>query len=683
MGKPVSIRWEMATAAAAYAGLAVIFTWPVALSLDRSVAGFEGRDSFQHIWLLWWFREALLSQRQAVAQVDVLYFPQGATHSVLWMHPLTPLLGLPLTVFFGPRLTYNLVLLISFVLTGTVGYLLTRLLVRQRWVAFVGGLIIAFAPHRLGHALAGHLLLVVDFALPLYVLALWLWLKRPSRQLSALYTVSLVLVLLSHPNFVGYFVLIVTPILLVSYWLRGGRISRQRWSQLLLAWLIAGLAYLPFAWPALMELAGGRLAYLQPGDVGEHSADLLSFVAPSPFHPLWKGNPPRLITLVLDGARAMEEGFNYVGLVALILAAIAALRMPAQAAPWVVIAGLAALLSLGPALKLAGHTTLITMPYAWVGQLPFFSWSRTPGRLMSTAMLAIGVLAALGSARVMGWRRGRRFQWVLGVALAGLIVFEYLPGWPFPIDSQSISPYYYQLAQVPAEGGLLDMPVSGSRRASNYAMFYQTVHHRPLVGGYIERDPPGTEELRLFADRLLSPSSFSVEAFMAPTPPERAAILGDMGVTQVVAHPALMTDRAARATLSFMPEVLGEPTYADDDLMAWRVSSGDVSLPPHTLLLAEEGWEPAGEGFTIRLNQEGLLFVYAARPGSVVLSLEANESTIAGTELWVGGLGPFSADAERLRFRIPLQLKRGLNWLPFRLTGCEKCSMEFSRIGVE
>jgi len=680
--REVRIGRELALVAPAYALLTVVVTWPVSIHLSDSVAGFEGRDSFQHVWLFWWFWEALLNKHQPASQVSMLYFPTGASHPVLWLHPLVPLLGLPLTGSFGPALTYNLVLLISFVVAGILGYLLTRLLVGQAQAAFIGGLILAFAPYRMGHALAGHLLLIFDVALPLYVLALWLWLKRPSPQLSALYTVSLILVLLSHPNFVGYFLLLITPILLMTYWLKRGESAWWQGKRLFLFWLISGLAFLFFALPTLLELGGGRLAYLQPGDVGEHSADLVSFFTPSPFHPFWKKNPPTFTMQQFDRPSAMEEGFNYVGLAALILIGVSVWRRRSEARLWLVVGLLAMLFSLGPTLKVGGRATQFVMPYTLISNLPFFSWSRTPGRLTMTTMLAVSILGALGLACIMRWCRQGQCRWGLLVVLTGLIIFEYLPVWPFPVDFRPVSPYYHRLGQVQVQGGLLDMPVSGSRRASNYAMYYQTVHHKPLVGGYIERDPPGTEELRLFADRLLSPSGFSDNALLELTPLQRVTILRDLGVTEVVAHPALMTDRAARATLSFILDLLEEPYYVDDDLMAWHVPPTEVALPTYALFLAEKGWEVAREGSQVRLKQQGLLFIYAATAGPATLTIESEGGSSSGQQLWVGDFGPLVVNGEDMRHYVPLDLEAGLNWFVFDLEDCGECWADFSRISI-
>ena len=679
----VYIKKELFWASLAYTTLAFIITWPLVPQLFKAVGGFEGRDSFQHVWLFWWFWEALLNKQQLPAEVSVLYFPQGSSHPVLWLHALIPLLGLPLTNLLGPTATYNLFLLFSFVITGIAGYLLSRVITRRWQAAFIGGLIFAFAPNRLGHTLAGHQLLAFNAALPLYTLALYLWLKRPTWRVSSLYIIALILVLLTHPNFIGYFLPLVTAVMFITHWLKHSRFSRKHWQNLFLSWLIAGLVFLPFVWPTLVEFTAQELTYLQPDDVGEHSADLISFFAPSPFHPIWGGQAPSFATSVLDRPRALEEGFNYLGLAALILTGLALWRKWSPAGPWLVMAILAGLLSLGPSLKVGGQSTELSMPYSLLVNLPFFSWSRTPGRFNMTTMLAISILAAIGLAWLIEKYHQDIVRWSLLLGLTGFIIVEYLPMWPFPVDARSISPYYYQLPLAQAQQGLIDMPVSGSRRASNYAMYYQTVHHRPLVGGYIERDPPGTEELRLFADRLLSPPPIGDDIVLMPSLAQRIAILGDLAVSEIAAHRSLMTDQAARATLSFMPTLLGDPYYTDDDLLAWRVPFTTETIQPYTLLLAENGWEAVNQERSLRLKKEGLLFIYAAHSGSAILTIELLGHPSEQPQLWVGDFGPLSTEDENSQYQIPFHLRAKLNWVPFHLTDCEKCEIDFLRVLIK
>ena len=162
------------------------------------------------------------------------------------------------------------------------------------------------------------------------------------------------------------------------------------------------------------------------------------------------------------------------------------------------------------------------------------------------------------------------------------------------------------------------MPVTGSRRASNYAMFYQTTHRQPLAGGYIERDPLGTVELKEFLNQLVSP--ISDQTIMAlPTAAERRATLAALHIDQVIAHTDLMTDSAAKDTLAYLPELLGEATYTNEELRVYPVSPDTADLPSLLILPDQENWEVVHDGGAIRLKETGYFFLYADAPTCLTL----------------------------------------------------------------
>ncbi|MCG3206829.1 MAG: hypothetical protein FOGNACKC_00428 [Anaerolineae bacterium] len=679
--KPKNFNLTPLAALAAYTGLALLLTWPVAGRLAGVVGGFDGRDSFQHVWLNWWFWEALLNRQQLPAHVTAIYFPYGANHPVLWLHPLVNLLSLPLTGTIGPTAAYNLLLILSISLTGLTAYLLAFDLTRQPHAAFLGGLIFALAPNRLGHLAAGHQLLAFGLALSLYALALRLWLRRPTRRVTALLVLSLLLVLLTHPNFIGYFLLPVTAVLIPGHWWSKGWFTRRQWQQLLAAGLLAGLLFLPFAWPFAADLATHGLTYLDPQDPGEHSADLLSFITPSPFHPLWRESPPAWLTAVLDRPRALEEGFNYLGLAALALAGLAVWRRWRQVREWALLALLSGLLSLGPTLKFNGIDTGLPLPYALLVNLPFFSWSRTPGRLNMTTMLAFSVIAAAGA----GWllARYRPARWPLTLALTAFIAAEVLPLWPFPVDARPVSPYTATLAQTNRSTGLLSLPVTGSRRASNYAMADQTIHRHPLAGGYIERDPPGTVELKEFLNGLVTPLPEQT-VFAAPTAAERRAVLVDLGLGPVVTQTPLMTDRTARAQLDYLPRLLGAPQYTDEQVQAYTLPAAGADLLPQLFLLPDtENWEVLADGNALRLKKSGFFFIYQAEPGCATLALRpVNPSTAVALNWQLNNslvkTGMIQTGSPQ--FLADLPLRRGLNTI--RLTTSPEQELDLARIEI-
>lgn len=438
-----------------------------------------------------------------------------------------------------------------------------------------------------------------------------------------------------------------------------------------LGWLVAAnllalLLFLPFAWPTLRRSGQGELAYLTPGSLTEHAADLLALGMPSPYNPLLArlGLVPAFSQAVIDSPRDLEEQLVYPGLVVVALATLAVWRRWPAARAWLVLAVATALLSLGPLLKIGGRVSSVPLPYTWLAQLPFFGWSRAPGRLNETVMLALAVLAALGAGWLLGRKAGR--AWLVP-ALALLVLAEYLVVWPFPTDIRPVPAYYRALAGESLAGGVLEMPVVGSRRASNYAMYYQTIHQHPLAGGYIERDPPGTVALKEFLNGLLSPLPPQT---VLPLPDEagRRAILAGLGIERVIAQPELMTDRAARSTLDYLPQLLGRPVFEDNRLRVYAIQPGpELSVGSGWQVMTDqEQWEVVQDGAALRLKEAGYLFFYGPEPAAVELRL-LPAGPIGPTRLMMdlngrpaGTISPGPA-GEPVAVSLPLQA--GFNYL--------------------
>jgi hypothetical protein len=214
-------------------------------------------------------------------------------------------------------------------------------------------------------------------------------------------------------------------------------------------------------------------------------------------------------------------------------------------------------------------------------------------------------------------------------------------------------------------------------------MYYQTIHEQPLAGGYIERDPPGTVELKEFLNQLLSP--IPEQAVLAgPDEQARQSILADMQITRVILHPSLMTDQAARKTREYAPTVLGLPLFEDEDILAYPVQADHRQFGNRQLLPDQENWEVVQDGAAFRLKKEGYLFIYAAEGDQVNLRLQVNGPPQA-TELSLR----FN-DALTVRHPVtttenlsvgPLWLQKGLNY--FRLSTAPGQDLDFRKISVE
>lgn len=520
-----------------YGLLTVVLTYPVAFRLTTQVPG--GGDAWQNVWNLWWVKQALLVLHTNPWHTDLLYYPEGVN---LYFHTLVfsaGLVGIPLQLLgFNLVATYNTLMLLTFVLAGYSMYLLCMYLTRHRWASFIGGLVFAFSPYHFAH-MFGHLNLVSVQWMPFYVLALLKAFepastppvrdaaagpesmplngratplrRRLNSSLKWAVAAGALLALNAYTDWLYAIFLLLFTGTFVAWRLMlpserrslGG--GPHAWLEACKRLAALGLAFValsaPIFFPTLKEATAGY-AQQPPLETLVYSADLTSAFTPSELHPMWGASIKEQLnqTGPYLPIKNPSERVLFLGYATLLLAALGTwrLRRLRQVRFWAFAAVATWVLSLGPILQYMGQTrftlfdTTIPLPYLLLYQLPLFNIMRTPARLTVLTMLALAVLVAFALASLIGSRTpsppklftGRSVVW--GVVLPILILFECLstpfptvpPGWGVPI--------YSKIAAEPGRFALVELPI---RPFSDY-MAYQTVHGKPIVGGYISRQPP-------------------------------------------------------------------------------------------------------------------------------------------------------------------------------------------------
>ena len=613
-----------------YALLAVLFTWPLVPHFSTALPG-EGTDSWQYLWNFWWFDQALF-HGHSLYFTQAQYYPLGTSLLFHTLSPLNSLLGLPARFLGGYVAAYNWIVLLSAVLSGYGTFLLTREVLGERasarlaadaaedapladsaaperwpsrivgrmaralraegtgvsFASFLAGCIFMLSPYRSVHLL-GHLSLVSTETLPFFALFALQSLRRPGWKPALGLGLSWLAALLIDWYYPLYMLLLAGFFLA---WGLGETLLRRRaWRSLLKAaatmasgLLAAAVALSPLLIPTLRE--SRRAAYLEePLEFSTaYGADLAAFFLPSPLHPLWGRAFAPLTDPLAEGNTA--EGIVYIGFVALALAGLGLWRERRAGALWGAAAGLFALLSLGPYLKVLHHNTGIPLPYLLLARLPIVRFTRVPARYEVLVQLAVAVLAGLGAAALLagrsraGYRRplpanvSMLRQVMVALFLVGLIIVEYLPI-PYPITPAQVSPFYQRLAQDPDPYALLEVPLQKPTSQWYYThwMLDQTVHGKSSFRGYISRGDP----LFPFAGAPL----FRQLYFLGPAgdityddwQPLAWSVLYHYRVGYIVLEKERLQEQGTfQQAQSLVQEALGrpDPEYQDESLEVYR-----------------------------------------------------------------------------------------------------------------
>ncbi|MFH1085319.1 MAG: hypothetical protein V1772_06120, partial [Chloroflexota bacterium] len=191
--------------------------------------------------------------------------------------------------------------------------------------------------------------------------------------------------------------------------------------------------------------------------------------------------------------------------------------------------------------------------------------------------------------------------------LVALLLIELVVLWPFPAGTPA--PPGLVPSWRGAPGAVLHLPTR-KRQIGNLAMYYQTAHGRPIVGGYIHRELPGMDDYKRALDAILAPTDTS-EGADGPTPAEVRGLLAGLDIGHALAHRAFVNPAQFAATQARLTAALG-PAVADagDALVfvvpavAW--AEGSLAAYDVGLDLAHVQVEPAavrpGEAVTVTLE---------------------------------------------------------------------------------
>jgi hypothetical protein len=119
-----------------------------------------------YVWCFEWWPYAI-THRIAAFHTRVMWAPDGM--DLAWGATSVPLLSFiaaPLTIHFGPIISFNLANLLMPALTAVSGFILARRIVGRTWPAMLGGFIYGFSAYMAGHQSGGHLNLTAAFLIP-------------------------------------------------------------------------------------------------------------------------------------------------------------------------------------------------------------------------------------------------------------------------------------------------------------------------------------------------------------------------------------------------------------------------------------------------------------------------------------------------------------------------------------
>jgi hypothetical protein len=471
---------------AAYLGLAVVMSMPLVLNFSQGVVG-QGGDPWQTMWR---FEEKEVQLQEAIsggvqnfktfAQNE--FFGGGEPRLInlsVWPWML-------LQVLFGQPMTYNLVWLLSYILSGYGMYLLVAYLLNSRkdssletqgWItqgaSFLAGMYYMFLPFHVAHSM-GHFGAMQTQWIPFIILIFLSFIRRPNLVKALIFSVLLTVQAWTEHHYALWLIFF----FIVWAWLDRKKV-KEYWKKeraVMYKGLIVGFLLLfvimPYSLTARMALQQDSSLSLGKEQVIRFSADLFSYVVPAYWHPMWGGVFHQLFTEHFTGN--VVEATQYLGVSILLLILFFHQKIPKkQKRYWLIIAGVFLVISLGPRLHIFGKVLPFWLPYDLIDSWPIINVVRAVARA--------GVFVGVATAVLLGWVVQTQFNRRVSMGAVGaLIILEFL-FLPVPWQSTQLSSAY-EIIRESSNKAIIEIPAATNYVAASKALFASGFHEKEVVG---------------------------------------------------------------------------------------------------------------------------------------------------------------------------------------------------------
>jgi hypothetical protein len=463
-----------------------LYTYPLFFYFSTHFFADQG-DGLQNVWNLWWVNKAITQSHQLPWHTSFLHYPNGVSLLGSTLNPFNGFMGVVLLKALTLIQVHNFILLFSFVIGGVTTFWLAYYLTKSYWSSILAGFIFTFSNYHFAHA-EGHLQMVSLEWIPLFILCWYVALTKPGIPVAVASAITLVAVILC--DYYYFFYCVVMGGLMVAWYAVKEKdfLFFFKKEYLIPLGIFVGLLLITVG-PLVLSLL-----FLNARDPlwGFHSPirtslDLLAPVIPGGHWYFAHLTEPFWARLTVN----IHESSVHMGISVLFLLTYVWLKRGQCGVKsvrlWYCALLFFAIMSLGPVLHIWGREILyLRLPYGLLeGVFPPLKLSGCPVRMMVMVMLCSAIICATGVKILFQESSGKR---CLVLFLMVLLLVEYFPK-PLPASQPIVPPYVEVLKRLPHDGGIIDVV---SR--PTLALYFQTIHEKPVAFGYVARIPTSVRE---------------------------------------------------------------------------------------------------------------------------------------------------------------------------------------------
>lgn len=605
-----------------YTLLTIILTYPVLFKIKTDIPG-TGADSFQWMRILWYTKIAIQEANlTALTHDNLLFYPNGID-STPFSSAFNQILYVLLSPFLELHVIYTVLWLLTFIIGAIGSYLLVKYLTDNKYAAFIAGIVFAFSPYHFSRGLYFFGAATVQW-IPFCALFLMKTVKEEGIKNPILAGIFFILVAMSDLQYLIFMGIFAGLVFLYDFYmtLSSGKNFTYSVKKIIKKYFFFGgvafLGVLPLTINEIL-IALSNQNFLKPSatEIPNLSNDLMSFFLPSHLHPLLG---QFTLDLYSNIPSWFAERVNFIGYIVLGLSILSLLksRRKPDIKFWLVSTFFFTVISLGPILHFNGAFSFtdsnlkIPLPYKLLyNTVPFLKNCRTVGRFFVIATLGYSVLAGYGFSELLKYKPERKK--LIFTIVGFLLVFEYL-SIPYPTTQVNVPDFYYKISNDTNNYAVLEIPQNSNAGYMDFQyLYYQTVHNKPLVGGYAARYPANVSDFQRktpFIKELQYYSLGTKDILQEDVTDIGTSVLNANNIRYVIIH----KNQLSSEQLEFVNDLLKETlktkpdVYTEDGLIVYRVP--DETIHPFTLL---------GEGWNSRENWDGTITRWISNNATLVI----------------------------------------------------------------
>lgn len=458
-------------------------------------------DTMTTQWNFWWVDQVMrgaTTPTEGLLHTNRLFHPLGADLSYHTMEFPYAILLWPLRLIGGGFLQHNASLIIATYLMAWACWLAARQWGAGRFGAAACTAALTIHGYRLAEGIHLNIFSTYLFPLTIYLLkritdecAAGEAIRWKSAAALGITGILTLLTSLFHAlECLIYLLIFVAPLLFTR---------RAILPAIMKQFALAGLIAAPIAvWLAWHLATAPKPPSFGPDAQVGHAADLWQFVIHPRIRMLLAGVENDWLSVFMDG-RQRAWVWYLPGYTLIVGGAIAALRLKQSSQPRMLLfAGIFFwILALGPALKLGspmvlnGEPTPIPLPGRLLSWVPFLGTLRSIWHFGFTGTVCIAIYTCVWLEHGLAMIHEERRRLLQALALVIIAAESFIGGLGSFANRMDGAAKF--LTQQKQEGAVAFFP-QYFYQYRGYFMYHQTIHGRPIVGGYIARDPIAFED---------------------------------------------------------------------------------------------------------------------------------------------------------------------------------------------